>query len=364
MNFRPLIVPTTLAILTMLLITSCGNEVAQKMESKGTALGKMNEIVVIADDNVWEGPIGDTLRFYFESAYPILPAPEPLFDLRHFTPTDLKVQPIRKELRTYIILADVDDLDSETTQMVRKDVGSERLDYPKDGKPKVTSVGKDKWARGQLLVYLYGRGEKQLSEAIVSSFSAIAKRINQHDSKQLKAGLYVEKVNLGLTARLKDQYGLDLPIPRDFETAVENAEDRVLWLRKNTKKADLHLVVMTVPYTDKKQLQRGNILALRDEFGSKYLTMDSKTDVMVVDSINLPVYEYPCNIDGTYGKELRGIWKLTESWVGGPFTSYMILNEKRSELIFVDVFVQAPGTKKRDLMMQLNHMVKTAKVVS
>ena len=334
------------------------------MESKGTALGKMNEIIVIADDKVWEGALGDTFRFYFESAYPILPAPEPLFDLRHFTPNDLKVQPIRKELRTYVILADVDDLDSETTQMVRKDVGSEKIDYPENNKPKITSVGKDKWARGQLLVYLYGKGEKQLSEAIVSSFSAIAKRINQHDSKQLKAGLYVDKINLGLTDRLKDQYGLDLQIPRDFKTAVENTEDRVLWLRKNTKKADLHLVVMAVPYTDKTQLQKGNILALRDEFGSKYLTMDSKTDVMVVDSINLPVYEYPCAIDGTYGKELRGIWKLTESWVGGPFTSYMILNQKRNELIFVDVFVQAPGTRKRDLMMQLNHMVKTAKVVS
>ena len=355
---------TLIISLTLLGLSSCGNEVAQKMESKGTALGKMNEIIVIADDKVWEGAIGDTFRFYFESAYPILPAPEPLFDLRHFTPHDLKAQPIRKELRTYVILANVDDLDSETTQMVRKDVGSDKIDYPNDKKPKITSVGKDKWARGQLLVYLYGKGEQQLSEAIISSFGAIAKRINQHDSKQLKASLYVDKINLGLTERLKDQYGLDLEIPRDFETAVENSEDRVLWLRKNTKKADLHLVVMAVPYSDKNQLKKSNILALRDEFGAKYLTMDSKTDVMVVDSINLPVYEYPCNIDGTYGKELRGIWKLTESWVGGPFTSYMLLNQDRNELIFVDVFVQAPGTNKRDLMMQLNHMVKSAKVVS
>ncbi len=364
MNSRPLLLTTLIAITLAFIFSSCGSEVAQKMESKGTALGKMNEIIVIADDKVWDGAIGDTFRFYFESAYPILPAPEPLFDLRHFTPQDLKVQPIRKELRTYVILADVDDLESETTKMVRQDVGSEKIDYPKDNKPKITSVGKDKWARGQLLVYLYGKGEQQVTEAIVSSFGAIAKRINLHDSKQLQAGMYVDKINLGLSERLRDQYGLDLKIPRNFATAVENNEDKVLWLRKNTQKADLHLVVMTVPYTDKQQLSKDNIIALRNEFGAKYLTMDSKSDVMVVDSINLPVYEYPCEIGGTYGKELRGIWKLTESFVGGPFTTYMLLNQGRNELIFVDVFVQAPGSKKRDLMMQLDHMVKTAKVVS
>lgn len=75
------------ALLGILMLASCGPEMTKTMESKGTALGRLNEIVVIADDALWESAVGDTFRFYFESAYPILPAPEPLFDIRHFNPT-------------------------------------------------------------------------------------------------------------------------------------------------------------------------------------------------------------------------------------------------------------------------------------
>lgn len=341
---------------------SCNTDVPQKMKAKPTALGKMNEIVVIADEDIWEGPVGDTFRFYFESAYPILPAPEPLFDLRHFTPNDLKVQSIRKELRTYVVLADVSNADSPTAQIIRADVGDEKIDYPKDGKVKFTSVGKDKWARGQLLAYMYAKGEDNLSQTIMENFPAIAKRVNLHDSKQFRAGLYVERINKGLTTELLTDFGLDLPIPADFETAISDKENKVLWLRKNTKKADLNLIIKTLPYSDKSQLSKSNILAMRDDFGATYVTADSKTDVMAVDSVHLPVHAYSCSIDGKYGREFRGIWAMTESFAGGPFASYVIVNDERGELIFVDAFILGPGAKKRDLMMQLDHMVKSAKV--
>lgn len=353
-----------LVISTLWLATGCGPEVATKMETKGTALGKMNEIVVIADDILWESAVGDTFRFYFESAYPILPAPEPLFDIRHFNPNDLKVQPIRKELRTYTILADMNDLDSPTTQMVLRDMGKEKFERAEEGKISFSSVGKDKWARGQLLVYLLGKGHEGIQKSIVDNFSAVAKRINQHDKKQLSAGMYVDRVNLGLTEKLKTNFGIDFKVPGDFKTAVSDEENNVLWIRKNTKKADLNVVIKNIPYKDQKQLSKGNIVAMRDDFGRTYVTADSPNDVMAVDSMHLPVYEYSTKIDGRYSKELRGIWEMTESFSGGPFTTYVIVNEGRKELIFVDVFILGPGSKKRDLMMQLNHMVKSSKIVS
>ena len=358
-TLRSLIILTLGAI--ALGLSSCGNEVTQKMENKGTALGRMNEIVVIADDNLWEGAIGDTFKFYFESAFPILPQPEPMFDLRHFTPEDLKAQPLRKELRTYTILADLSDLESSTTQMVRKDVGAEKLDYGSD--EKFSSVGRDKWARGQLLVYLYGKNGQKLEDAIKSSFSAVAKRVNQHDQKQLKAQLYVDQVNKGLTAKVTERFGLDLQIPGDFITATSDEQNNVLWLRKETKKAILNMVFQTIPYTDEKQLSKQGIMDMRNKFGSTYVTSDDPNDVMVIHTERLPVYEYSFKLDGRYGKELRGIWEMTNTFAGGPFNTYVILDEPNKRLIYIDAFVLGPGSKKRDLMMQLDYMVKSAKVL-
>lgn len=346
------------------LLASCNNEVTNKLEAKGTALGTMNEIVVVADDALWESAVGDTFRYYFESAYPILPQPEPLFDLRHFSPQDLQGQPLRKELRTYTILADLSDADSETTKMVKKDLGSEKFDYATKPGATTSSVGRDKWARGQLLVYLYAPDRTALSAAIKKSFPAITKKVHEHDKKQLRSTIYVDRANLGLSEKVRERFHIDFQVPGDFVVATDDIENNVLWMRKVGEKADQNIVLQRFSYDDEAQLSKQGIINMRDKFGRTYVTSDEEDDFMVVDEDVLPVYEYSFTLDNHYGKELRGIWEMTNAFSGGPFNTYVILNEAKRELIYVDVFVLAPGTTKRDHMMQLDHIVKTARIVS
>lgn len=350
-------------IAAALTICSCSSEVNRQLEPKGSALGKMNEIVVIADKEIREGAVGDTFRYYFESAYPIMPQPEPMFDLRHFTVEELSGQPLRKELRSYTILADLSDADSPTTRMVKRDLGQEKYDAAMKGGSKFSSVGRDKWARGQLLVYLYAPDRTGLEKAIVSSFPAVAKRVHKHDEKQLRSSVYVDRVNLGITDKIKNNFGIEFDVPGDFIVAIENPEDNMLWLRKSGIKIDQNIVLKKVPYTDEAQLSKQGIIDIRNEFGSTYVTSDQENDVMVVDEDNLPVYEYSFELNDHYGKELRGIWEMTNTFSGGPFNSYAILNEKKQEILFIDVFVLAPGTTKRNAMMQLDHIVKTATLI-
>ncbi len=345
------------------LLVGCNNEVSQKLEPKGSALGVMNEVVVVADEELWESAVGDTFRYYFESAYPILPQPEPMFDLRHFTPAELTGQPLRKELRTYTIIADLSDEESATTAMVKKDLGSEKFEYAMKTGIKSSSVGRDKWARGQLLIYLYGTDRAALSKSISESFSAVAKRIHQHDEKQLKSTIYVDRINQGLSEEIKSRFHIDFKVPGEYVVAHDDEESNVLWMRKVGKKVDQNIVLQRVPYTDQKQLSKEGIIAMRDAFGARYVTSDEEGDVMVVDEENLPVYEYSFNLDNHYGKELRGIWEMTKTFSGGPFNTYVILNEAKKELIYVDVFVLGPGSTKRNHMMQLDHIIKNARVI-
>jgi len=356
-------IATNILIISLLVI-GCNTDVSQKLEPKGSALGKMNEIVVIADDNIWEGPAGDTFRYYFESAYPIMPQPEPLFDLRHFTPNDLAAQPLRKELRTYAILANLEDTDSPTSQLLKGDIGNEKYNASLSANKSFSSVGKDKWARGQLLIYLYGSNEEQLYEAIKNNFAAATNRVHKHDEKQLRSSIYVDRVNAGLTDKVKSRFLIDFDIPGDYIIAKDDPQGNMLWLRKVGKKADQNIVLQRIKYTNKNQLSKEGIIEIRDKFGSTYVTSDYENDVMVVDNKNLPVYEYSFDLNEKYSKELRGIWKMTNSFSGGPFNTYVILDEAKSELLYIDVFVLGPGSTKRDLMMQLDHMVKTAKLIS
>jgi len=248
--------------------------------------------------------------------------------------------------------------------MVKKDVGSESFEYAIKKGDKTSSVGRDKWAKGQLLVYLFGVDQKALEQSITQNFAAVAKRIHQHDKKQLQSTVYVDRTNQGLSNKLKDTYNLDLKVPGDYVVATEDVANNVLWLRKDTKDAILNIVVNKKTYEDQSQLSKEGIIALRDDFGAKYVTSDEDSDRMVVNSVSLPVYEYEFKLGEHYAKELRGIWEMTESFSGGPFNSYAVLNKEQNEIIYVDVFVLAPGKDKRDMMMQLDYIVKSSKVVT
>lgn len=352
-----------LSITWLALLCSCNNEITQQLEPKGAALGKMNEIVVISDDALWESMVGDTFRYYFASAFPILPTPEPLFDIRHFSMEDLEAQPLRKELRTYTILANLSDEESPTTKMLRQDLGEEKFNAAKNKAEISSSVGKDKWARGQVLFYVFGNSHDKLAESIKKHFPAIARRVNEHDAKQLKASIYVDRVNQGLSRKVREDFNFDIQVPGDFVVATEDKRNQLLWLRKDTDESIMNIVFKKLKYTNERQLSKPYMIKLRNEFGSNYVTADDPNDVMIVNNDDLPVYEYQLELDGYYAREFRGVWEMTESFAGGPFNSYMILESQSNTLLFVDVFVLAPGMSKRNLMMQLDHIIKSGKII-
>lgn len=347
-----------------LLLSSCNSEVAQQLDSKNPALGKLNQIIVVADEDLWIGSVGDTFRYYFESAYPILPTPEPIFDLKHYTPQELSASAVRKELRTYAFLADLSDTESPTAQLLKKDMGDEKYNSAlKYGTP-FSSMGKNKWAKGQLLVYLFGANQDSLKSSIKKSYPTLARKINEHDLKKLKAISFGIKENKGLTRKVSEQFGIDVEIPVEYETARYDSLNNLLWLRRGSKQADYHMVFQKLKYNNPNQLGKKAIIDLRNKFGEKYVTSDIEENVMIINNEDLPVYEYVTEIDGHYTKELRGVWEMTQEFTGGPFVTYVIVNEAKKELIYIDTFILAPGEKKRNHMQQLDCIVKSAKVNS
>ncbi|MEM9884792.1 MAG: DUF4837 family protein, partial [Bacteroidota bacterium] len=73
-------------LLFLILAASCTQETRESLTPTPNAYGPRNQLVVVMDDDLWQSDVGDTVRFYYGSAYPVLPQPEPIFDLTHFTP--------------------------------------------------------------------------------------------------------------------------------------------------------------------------------------------------------------------------------------------------------------------------------------
>ena len=344
------------AIIYPLLFQSCTEDVGGKLGISSSAFGKASEIAVIADQELWEGAVGDTFRQYFGSAYLILPQPEPIYDIRHYTPNDLAEKSPRKELRTYVLLGNLGDSESPTTRLISKDIGTENVEKALRGEGYNTKVGRDKWARGQLLIYLFSNNNTGLAETIKKNFPAASKRINDADLKQLEANTYQSGEATALRGDIKEHFGIDIHLPGDYISALSMEED-VAWLRKETDVASSNIIITKLPYTDAEQLSKAGIKALRDTLGKKYVSSELEGTYMKTNNVDLPMYTKVTSVDNKYALEARGIWEIVNDFMGGPFLSYLIHDAEKNELIFIDCFVHAPGKKKRIYMQSLEIII-------
>lgn len=339
--------------------TSCSNDVVlTPSKPKPKALGKMNTIVVLTDQQMWDSAIGDSIRYYYAGEFPVTPRPEPLFDLRYFSTEKILYEEALRELRMYLVIVNLSDPESATTKMLRKDLGDEKFRKAQIDPSYTTSVGKNKWATNQLIIYVFGNTHEEIFQELRQNFGAIATRVKAHDAEQLASLTYAKGDNLGLSKLLKEKYGYTFRIPADFQVAVDEPENNYFDIRKEFDGNTMAITFSKFSYTNTDQLGKAYMKKIMNEQGRLREYSYEANSFMVLNDVDLPILEYAFQKEGSYGKEFRGIWELENDFIGGPYINYMILNESKSEIILVNTWVKAPGKKKRNFLQQLELIVK------
>lgn len=349
-------------MLASVLLMSCN---AEGFSPTANSFGGLNKIVVIADQDIWDGSVGDTLRFYLSAAYPVLPQPEPIFDLKHFTQEEIKENPDRLRFRNIIYLADIGNTNSTTSAALTKIVGEENILKVKESETKSdVKISNGRWAVDQTALFFYSDGEEAAIENIITKSSSIAKLVREHDEEMMEHRIYFSGKHVSLNNRIKEQFGMNITIPGNYSLALDEKEDNFMWIRKLEDDTHVHtnILIHKIPYKNVEQLDPENVKNLRNGLGKKYIESGQvEGSFMRVNDINLPLFHEKKNIDEKFGLELRGIWEMSadSDMMGGPFMSYMVHNPAQEELIFVDAFAFAPGKKKRDLMQGMELILNT-----
>ncbi len=346
--------------LTALSFSACTSEMREQLKPVPIAFGEINELAIIADRDMWESPIGDTIQFYYSSPFLILPQPEPILDLRFFSPGDLEADQLRKQLRTYLFVGDLSDPNSAATKMMTTLVTEQAIQQIRQNPKNNVIIGKDKWAQGQMVICQFGRNREELVNNLKENFPAILKKIREHDKTKIDATVYLGRRNFKLEQEVKDKIGVQIRIPSDFFQAISDGE--VIWLRKETTETSSNLMFRKLPYRSQDQLTREGVIAIRDSIGRKYISTRLPNTYMVTNGYDLPVYVSQVQINNQFAVNARGIWEIENDYMGGAFVSYLILNPKTNELIFIDGFLHAPGVDKRNLIQYLDHIINTTKI--
>jgi hypothetical protein len=137
-------------------------------------------------------------------------------------------------------------------------------------------------------------------------------------------------------------------------------DNNFYWYVKDITKGYLGLVVYDADYEDSTAFNMMNVLKKRDVVMGQFITGHDSTKTMMTDHLEM-VEEKVITLGGQYAKEFRGLWRLKDEFIGGPFVHYATYNPVSKRITYIDAFVMAPGEDKKAHLKELEAIVHTLK---
>jgi hypothetical protein len=322
-------------------LIGCGSQEGARYALPGK-VGASGEIVIVCENTVWSGAVGDTLRSIFGQPFPVLPQYEPWFDLVHLTPESF--DRFWKPHRNIIDLELADRVDTQTAKV---------------------SIYREKYARNQI----YIEGTARTSDALAKSLADRGEEMRSilHRTEVDRFGQLVAlDENEVIKSELVDRMRLELTVPRDARWAKKNDEigwiDRQLTRMKGGDNHDVQqgFVIYREPYLSDQQFSMQARLDKRNAVMRKHLPGPTKESYMTTEMRYVPSYEEVV-FNGQFASELRGLWRIENNYMGGPFYSLTMLDERSGELVTVEGYTYAPYFDKREYMREAESIVRSLK---
>ncbi len=312
---------------TFLLVISC----KQDHKRIGEASGAINNISVIIDDELWNGEIGDSIRNKFASPVIGLPQEEPLFTINQY--------PV-KLLEGFMS-------DSRSIIVIKKQPG------------KKFKILRNEFAKPQNIFHISGGTVSELRETIEKQSPAMIQMIRQAEIDEMRKRLDTSLANI---PDIEKDFKLSIRIPSGYKKAATG--QNFLWLKKDIISGNMSILIYQVPI---KCLMKNtnavdNIIKMRDSIGALYIHGTVPDSDMITEEAYAPFLSQ-LTIEGRKTFETRGTWELKNDFMAGPFINYAIVDKPAKRIIVLEGFCYAPSKEKRDLMFELETIIKSAMVL-
>ncbi len=237
------------------------------------------------------------------------------------------------------------------------------LDAQNAAEPVVT-MERDKYARGQVIVKMYARDQQSLAEYISTLQEGLR---NLFVKAEINRAVHkLERDNaLKQGDRLMKLQNVSLLIPYAIKkNGRGEADSTFFWVTDDYMDKQSHIVVYSVPYTDANIFSLEGAVAVRDSVMKANIRGGQDGSYMTTNKrVVMPEYK-ALNVGGKYVGELRGMWRMENGLMAGPFVCHMRLDEMNKRVVFAEGFVYAPGEGKRRMLRNLEAALYTLKLPS
>jgi hypothetical protein len=338
--------------LFFLVLFSCSEENGGSSNAlKPKAKGSIGEIVLAIDSTKWAGPVGEELRAIFEADLPGMLRSEPQFKVHRVDP-----RAMTRMLKMYTNLVYVTTFDDKKggSQVINAQFTPESK-AKAAADPSIYSLRvEDEFAQGQEVLYLFGNNEAELIANLRKHKDQLQNLFEVRERERLTKPLMARK-NATAQSDARKNLGIEIMPPISYQIA--KSEPGFLWLRQPSptdKRPDISVFFHVADYTKEEQTFPQNILALRDSLAKVHIFGDPEDPSSFMTSEKqIPPAFRNMVINDNFTVEIRGTWKTNNLSMGGTYLGYLMVDQKKGKLYYMEGFVYFPNEVHRDALREI-----------
>jgi hypothetical protein len=306
---------------------SCKEKGEKQEIAAGSSFGEINTVSLVIDDLLWNSEIGDTLRKKWAAPVDGLPQEEPLFTLNQY-PTKIFEGMVKKNRNIIVI---------------------------KKGKSNTFEHKINRYASPQQLFYITAHSTEELLKLVEQKAAEITKTIKAAEITENQKRILKTPASDQL---IQDKFRIKMALRSNY--SYELVANKFLWIRRELATGYNSLLLYEVPISaiEKNNTIINNILNVRDSIGKKFIHGSVGKTWMITERAYSP-YFLQTQIDHKMAFETKGTWQLKNDFMAGPFINYAIKDIKNNRYLIMDGFTYNPSKSKRDLIFELEAMIKS-----
>ncbi|WP_100613684.1 DUF4837 family protein [Confluentibacter citreus] len=314
----------------LLLVLSCKDGTSSNEKVFLDSTGKINDVSVVVDNDLWSGTIGETVRNILASPVYGLPQDEPTFNINQI-PSQVFSGFVTKN-RTVLIIK----MDNEAS----------------------ISFDNDVYAKPQRVITITGKSKEDIIDQINENTSRIVSTFKNieifHKQQQIRKVLFNTK-------SIQEKLKLNI----DFTTAYRIAknDNNFFWIRRDINTGDLNIMLYELPYNAIKRNDSiiNQIIRIRDSIGKKHIEGPVEGSYMTTENAYTP-FNTEIILDNKPTLETKSMWDVKNAVMAGPFINYAIEDKINNRWVIAEGFAYAPSVEKRDLMFELEAIIRSIKI--
>lgn len=318
-------------LLTSLLLISCHKK--KKEQYLPDSVGSINSLTIVMDPQLWGGVVGDSLREYFASPVEeIAGAREPLFDIQQI-PLEVFNGMTRASRNILIVSTDT-----------------------RNG----FDIRDSLYAKPQKVAFIIGQTTDDLISEIQKYAPKIIRTFKENEMQEVRNRF---QNTLNNTKLIENTLGIQLSFPSLYN--IVKQENNFFWLERKVKNGTADILIYEVPkgkICTHSNLCSEDIIQMRDSIGKRYVPGPQEGMYMITSPAFAPTYT-KTQLNGYPTIVSKGLWEVKDFILGGPFSNYIIEDPKKNRCVVIEGFIAAPGTSKRDLLFELETIIKSVRFI-